>query len=252
MRVKNGSIFLLFCIFLACSPKAKTTQILDFGTFRLTTPTDWHIINRQGTDSYIGGLTNGSDSCWVDYGREDVEFPHYSSYWYRLSGDTVNGFPAVFSIPDSLQLGDVTMKIPNLANDDRFTISASKVKDLPTVLRICKSAIFRGSDSSTNPPLRELKYFDRTNADGKALFVANCQACHTMRGQVEGPRIQDLIVTRNADWLYRFFTDKGFRARDHFHQEMKKAFNDVDCAEIDHLTKPEAVALFYYIKSQPK
>jgi hypothetical protein len=252
MEIKNYSILLLFSLFLACSRKAKTKQILDFGAFKLTTPADWHIVKKQGTDSYVGGLTNGSDSCWFDYGRYDVELPNDSGYWYRLSEDTVNGFPAVFSVPDSLQRGEVTMKIPRLANGDRFTLSASRVQDLPTVLGICKSAVFRGSDSSTNPPLGELKHFDRTNADGKALFVANCQACHTMRGQVEGPRIQDLIVTRNVDWLYRFFTDKSVRASDHFHQEMKKVFDGVDCVEIDHMTKPEAVALFYYIKSQPK
>ncbi|MBN9385450.1 MAG: c-type cytochrome [Chitinophagaceae bacterium] len=206
--MKKGSILILVSLFVACSSKEKTMHVLDFGIFKLRAPTDWHIVKKQGTDSYVGGLTNGSDSCWFDYGRYDVEFPNDSGYWCRFSEDTVNGFPAVFSIPDSSQPGDVTMKIPGLASSDRFTIWASKVMDIPTVLRIYKSTMFRGSDSSTNPPLKEVKYFDRTNADGKMLFVANCQACHTMRGQVDGPRIQDLIVMRNAEWLHRFFTDK--------------------------------------------
>jgi len=227
-------------------------QVLDFGTFRLTTPADWHIIKRQGIDSYVGGLTNGTDSCWFDYGIYDVEFPNEAGYWYRLWEDTVNGFPAIFSVPDSLQRGDVVMKIPELASGHRFTIWASKVTDQPTILRIYKSAMFPGSDSSKNPPLMEDRYFDRTNADGKMLFVASCQACHMMKGQFDGPKLQELITPRSADWLYRFFTDKGLRTSDHFHQEMKKAFNGIDCVEMDHMTKPQSVALFYYIKSQPK
>lgn len=250
--MKNGPILILLSLFAACSPKAETMQVLDFGAFKLTTPMDWHIIKKQGIDSYVGGLTNGLDTCWFDYGRYGVEFPHDSGYWYRLSEDTVNGFPAVFSVPDSLQPGHVIMKIPRLASGNQFTIWASKVIDIPTVLRIYKSSMFRGSDSSINPPLKETRYFDRTNADGKSLFVTNCQACHSMKGQIEGPRIQDLIVSRNADWLYRFFTDKELRAHDRFHQEMKKTFNDVECVEIDHMTKAEAVALFYYIKSLQK
>lgn len=250
--MKNCSILLLIGLFLACLPKPKTTQVLDFGEFKLRTPMGWRIIKKQSTDSYVGGLTNGTDSSWFDYGRYDVELSNNYGHWHRLSDDTVNGFPAVFSVPDPLQAGDVTMKIPELASGLRFTIWTSKVKDLSAVLGIYKSVIFRGSDSSANPPLKELKYFDRTNADGKALFVANCQACHTIRGQVEGPRLQDLIATRNANWLYGFFTDKGLRAGDLLHQEMKKAFHNVDCVEIDDMTRSQAVALFYYIKSQPK
>jgi hypothetical protein len=252
MRIKNGSILLLFNLVLACSPNARTKQVLDFGAFRLTTPTNWHIVKMRGIDSYVGGLTNGLDSCWFDYGRYDVEFPNDSSYWLRLSEDTVNGFPAVFSICDSLQLGVVIMKIPSLADGNRFTISASRVKDLPTVLEIYKSAIFRGSDSSTNPPLKELKYFDSTNADGKTIFVSDCQACHLIMKHDDGPRIQDLIASRNPVWLYRFFTDKEMRARDRFHQAMKKAFNGVECVQKDDMTKSQAVALYYYFKCQPQ
>ena len=100
MKVKNELILLLFSLFVGCSPEVKKTQVLDFGAFKLTTPTDWHIIKRQGTDSYVGGLTNGLDSCRFDYGRYDVEFDNDHGYEYLLSEGTVNGFPAVFSVPD--------------------------------------------------------------------------------------------------------------------------------------------------------
>src|SRR6185437_7634278 len=136
MRMKNSSILLLLSLFFACSPKPKRTQVLDFGVLKLTTPTAWHIVKRRGTDSYVSGLTNGSVSCWFDYGRYDVELLNDSNYWYRFSEDTVNGFPAIFSVPDSLHLGDVSMKIPRLASGDRFAIWASKVNDLSTVLAI--------------------------------------------------------------------------------------------------------------------
>ncbi|WP_431216137.1 c-type cytochrome [Puia sp. P3] len=218
----------------------------------MKTPMGWHIVKKSGIDSYVGGLTNGSDSLWFDYGRYDVDLSNESRAWYRWSEDTVNGFPAIISLPDKPGQGEVTMKIPGLTDGNRLTIWASNVKDRETVLQIFKSAIFAGSDSSRNPPLGDSKHFRRTNVDGKALFVADCESCHQLRGRVEGPKIQDLIAAKDANWLYRFFTDEDLRATDSSHQRLKRAFNNTECIKIKNMTEPDAVALFYYIKSQTR
>ena len=249
--MKAPLILVLLTSVFACTSRVKTLRALDFGPFELGAPKDWRMLKKQGDHNYTGGLTNGADTCWIDYGRYNVEFPTDSGYRRWLTEDTVSGFRAIFSVPDSGQQGFVSMMIPSLSNGDRFVIWASKVKDRSTVLQIYKSAIFPGSDTAVNPPLADVKHFEPTNEDGKALFVVKCQVCHPMWHIVDGPRIQELIATRNAEWLYRFFTDRTFRANNRFHQLMKKDFGNVECIEMPTMTKSEAIALFYYIKSLP-
>ena len=38
---------------------------------------------------------------------------------------------------------------------------------------------------------------------------------------------------------------------DSFHQKMKRAFDNPECPEFKNLTKEQAVALVYYVESQP-
>lgn len=247
--MKIGVVATLIALAVACKPRSKTLQVLDFGPFTLKAPANWSIVNRQSMDSYAGGLTNGADSLWFDYGRYDVKLTTDSGYWYRLSEDTVSGFRAVFSVPESWQRGEISMKIPTL-NGKRFTMWGSNVKDTATILAIFKSAMFAGSDSSANPPLPPVGNFERTNVDGDSYFIAECRVCHGLR-HVDGPRLRDFVDTRSADWLYRFFTDSAFRAKDKLHQSWKRQFNNMECPEIRTMTREDAVAVYYYIKSQP-
>ena len=246
--MKLSLILLLLITVLSCRPSVKKLQVLDFGPFSIKTPDGWSKVKRQGTDSYYGGLTNGKDSLWFDYGRYDADLTSDSGYWYRLEKDTVNGFPAEFSLPDLLGQGSISMLIPKLADGNRFTIWASKVKDSATILHIYKSVLFAGSDTSTNPPLTDSKFIERTNINGKTVFVANCVKCHTLAGNVDGPKLQDMIATRSTDWLYRFFTKRKQMEKDAFHEKLKSAFNNYECPEFKNLTKEDIVALDYYIE----
>lgn len=241
---------MLLAFVLGCTSRGKHAQVLDFGAFTVKTPGGWSIVKRQGVDSYVGGLANGTDSLWFDYGLYDVHLTTDSGYWYRLTEDTVNSLRAVFSVPEAWQRGDLSIKIPSVRNGNCFTMSGLKVRDQATVLQIYKSLMFAGSDSSKNPRLKDVSSFERTNADGDSLFMVNCLACHRLNEIVEAPSLQDLLGYRDADWLYRFFTDQNFRAKDGLHQQLKRAFNNRECIMLDKLTKEDAVALFYYIRSQ--
>jgi hypothetical protein len=243
---------LLAVVFFACASRTKPLQVLDFGVFKIKAPADWHMVKKQGVDSYVGGLYNGQDSIWFDCGRYDVDLDVDSVHWMRLAEDTVNGFPAVVSIPDSLQQGVVSMKIPALRESGRFTIWASKVKDLATVLRIYKSVVFKGSDTSANRALVDVSRFAQTNVDGKALFQAECASCHPVKGRYDGPTIRGFLGNRDADWLHAFFTDSSFRAHDKLHQKYLQVYNNVDCAAFGNMTREDAIALFYFIKLQPR
>jgi hypothetical protein len=87
---------LLSIFYFSCTGRPKALKDLDFGVFRVKTPVDWKKVKTQGLDSYMGGLTNGMDSLWFDYGLYDVDLTNDSGYWYRVSEDTVNGDPAIF------------------------------------------------------------------------------------------------------------------------------------------------------------
>ena len=43
-------------------------KTIDFNAFTLDTPSDWTRFDQQGTDTFIGGLTNGNDTLYFDYG----------------------------------------------------------------------------------------------------------------------------------------------------------------------------------------
>jgi hypothetical protein len=248
MKLRLISIILI--VALSCTSRTKTWQVLDFGTFSLKTPTGWSIVKRQGTDSYFGGLTDGKDSLWFDYGRYDVDLIGDAGFWYRMARDTVNGFPAIFSLPDLLVHGDISMHVPKLTDGNRFTIWAAKVKDSATVLHIYKSVLFMGSDTSRNPPLALSKYFDRTNANGGTVFMSNCARCHSLFKNVEGPRLQDMMAMRSTDWLYLFFTQRKQMGKVTFHEKFKNEFNNLECPEFKNLTKEDIVALEYYVEFQ--
>jgi hypothetical protein len=165
-----------------------------------------------------------------------------------MAKDTVNGFSALLSIPDSFDRGTISMKIPRLANGARLTIWARNVRDRLTVLQIYKSVLFAGSDTSRNPPLADSKFLDRTNVEGTTVFLNNCAKCHSLSKDMEGPRLQDLMAMRSMDWIYRFFVDSKQIAGDTIHEKLKKAFNNLECPEFKNLTRADIVGVVYYIE----
>ena len=86
------SISILLLIF-SCEQKEYKT--IDFGQFEITIPENWNKYERNGIDSYIGGIiTDTNDSLNFDFG------------WYSM--DLIkNDFPMVY---DSLGLAELTKK----------------------------------------------------------------------------------------------------------------------------------------------
>lgn len=88
-------IVLLFLLpVYACKEARPDYHILDFGVFKLVTPGDWSIFKEKGIDSYVGGLTNGKDSLWFDYGWYSAEleldnYPDTGSLYARADRKSV-------------------------------------------------------------------------------------------------------------------------------------------------------------------
>ena len=67
------SIVIFTTIFNSCDNEdpfvIENAKTINFQSFRLDVPQDWFDFEQQGIDSYVGGLTNMTDTLYFDYGR---------------------------------------------------------------------------------------------------------------------------------------------------------------------------------------
>jgi hypothetical protein len=128
----------------SCKTKTPTTnwQTLDFGSFKLKTPFGWTKIEKRGIDSYFGGLTNGKDTLWFDYGEYSVDLTGDETFSHLYAKDTINGLPARIMIPETAGKGYISMYIPRVSNEDKFTIWGDNILKTDTILKIYKSVTF--------------------------------------------------------------------------------------------------------------
>lgn len=128
---------------ISCSTKTTAWQNLDFGSFGLQTPPGWTKIEKDGIDSYFGGLTNQQDTLWFDYGDYAVDLNGEKGYSYQYMVDTVDGLFASIKIPDSIGKGYLSMYIPKVTKESKFTIWGSNIREPETVVKIYKSIAFK-------------------------------------------------------------------------------------------------------------
>ena len=246
MRLRLISILL----FLTASCKTNTSEwkTLDFGVFKLKTPQGWTILKEQGIDSYFGGLTNGKDSLWFDYGWYSVDLSGENSYKQHFAKDTVNGFPARIMKPDTAGKGYISMFIPKVTDKNKFTIWGTNIQETDIILKIYKSIIFKNSDTLINPPLTNSKFIYSTHGNGKTLFNQNCAGCHSINNKLTGPALNDLILQRNNDWLYTFLTNRKNVLKDSLYKTLSKKY-EFHCMEFPDLTKEDVELISDYIKN---
>lgn len=238
---------LLFWV-LACKTEIQNNQILDFGVFKLTTPAGWKIVKKQGIDSYYGGLTNGKDSLWFDYGWYSSELDDETTFKHHFAEDTVNGLEAMVMKPDTNGKGYISMHIPIVKGRDKFTIWGENIKETEVILKIYKSIVFENSDTTSNPSLTASKFIYSERGSGKTLFSNNCASCHAINKILSGPALYDLMQKRNSDWLFTFLTDRKHVVKDSLYYSMLKAY-DFKCTEFEMFTKKEVELISEYIKN---
>jgi hypothetical protein len=68
MKLRN-TILLIVISAGYCLGQTGKDSVVSFGAFSLRVPPNWKTIKQQGIDSYVGGLTNGTDTLQFDYGR---------------------------------------------------------------------------------------------------------------------------------------------------------------------------------------
>lgn len=250
--MKKIGFILLFFTFISCNEKQNSSGIIthDFRAFKVTTSLHWQPFKIQGIDSYVGGLTNGSDTLIFDYGWYSPEVGDISDGEHLYATDTINGLLAVIQIPKAEGHGSISMNISGLKNKNRFFIGGHHLKNTKEILTIFKSILFPESDTSMNKPLTLTKFSANKIISGKRIFETYCASCHSRYHRLSGPALsEELLTYRNEEWLYKFFTDKSSLPDDSIRILHKKEFNSNCISLKSYLSDVEINNIISYIKS---
>lgn len=243
-------IIIIVIVTVSCKSKPSNDwQTLDFGAFKLKTPKGWSIVKEQGIDSYAGGLTNGKDSLFFDYGWYSAEIDDREHERHLYAQDTINGLIGILQIPKVEGDGYIVMSIPHVTKENKFDIAGTNIKGTDTILKIYKSITFKNSDTTKNSQLTRSKFKEFPFGSGRTLFYTYCQSCHAINKNVEGPLIGNLVESRSIDWIYRFLTNRKTVASDSIYQARVKIYG-VRCAEYTDLSKQDVEQIIGYIKGQ--
>lgn len=246
----SSLILLILLPVAACREEQLDYHKLDLGVFQLITPGDWESFKENGIDSYVGGLTNGQDTLWFDYGWYSQQIGDYPDSNSLYAQATVNGLEAMFQISKNKQAASVAMSIPAVTKKDRFFISGERLFNPEAVIAMLKTITFKVSDTTKNSNL-VFTAFDRYGGRSGAYILNNyCTSCHHRLRDAVGPALnQELIVQRSDDWLIQFFTDRKQVAGDSLLLSRKKQFGDQDCILLNELSPSEIQRLIDYIRN---
>ncbi|WP_158618127.1 c-type cytochrome [Chitinophaga lutea] len=246
--MRGLSLIVILLSILACGTSKKELHpewnTLHFGAFKIKAPPGWQIFRKNGADSYVGGLAKGLDTLWFDYGLYGVDLEEEIPVPLRFARDTVNGLIAHITIPENAGRDYISMVVPRVRKDTRFTIYGKGTLPVDTILRIFKSVTFETSDTTVNPALSPTK-FSTMEQSGKSLLRANCLSCHSTKKHLTGPPLGDILLRRSDAWICGYLRnglpEDSLRRR--------RELNDgLSCARFPHLSCDEIALMLEYIR----
>jgi hypothetical protein len=218
---------------------------LDFGAFTLKVPKGWTQFAKEGIDSYIGGFTNGKDTLQFEYGdyRDKLSDDGIPSRLY--ASDTIDGFPAIVSIPKEDKRGLVEMLIGD--EDAQKLYIGGYTSDIPAALAIFESVhISTGDPTKTHPltPDRFCPGRPPSATEGYSLFRANCSSCHNKYKVIIGPALlPDYIKQKGEKWLTNWLGHDPVVPNDS---------NQMYCLRAPLMDKQQLASLVNYLKASPR
>lgn len=238
-------VILLLLSVAACEAPEASDKTLDFVSFQLTTPSGWAKISQKGTDSYIGGLTNGQDTLWFDHGMYGVGFPVDDEAFTHAVEDTVNGIEAFIASTDTPATGIMYMHIVKGRLDDQFTMWGEKIKDSKTAFAIFKSLRFSDSDTLKNPLLTSNRFvkFEQTR---RGLYKTTCATCHGITKKLGGPPLNQVIPLRSSSWIYTYLTNRDRIEKDSLQKELLQEYR-LSCSQYPEFTQARFDSIYNYI-----
>ncbi|HEV7381576.1 MAG TPA: hypothetical protein VGN64_17380 [Dyadobacter sp.] len=111
------------CVILACTKEEPRSEweTFDFTTFSLEAPSTWKPFTSQGYDSKVGGVTNGKDTLFYDYGMYSNRFTTETSQTHVITEIDRQGYPTRMVKPKKPGNGVIGIYY-NLGNTFRLTL----------------------------------------------------------------------------------------------------------------------------------
>lgn len=240
------SIFLFIFTPLLISGCRNHTEkkLLDFNSFSIEVPYDWTKFELQGIDSFIGGITNGTDTLIFDYGKYSYSFEHEEPELHNYSLDTVDGKPALIIRPVAPGKGLLGIYIEKAKGDNRFNLIGRNVENENTVLNIFKSIRFENSDSSNISEnfAENFEPYTQMKRNGK-VFETNCACCHANNEKLmNGPGLLVMTKTSFDLWMTDTLplpdsTMMEFVAGPSFHRNLGKEYTTEELSILREMFK---------------
>ncbi len=99
----------------------KNSHTIDLGRFSVITPVAFKYVKLEGVDSFVGLITDGTDSLSFDFGWYSNDL---TSQDYHLTVEQINGRKAVIGYSSTL---GTAVHFPNLADDNSLTFHAGRM-----------------------------------------------------------------------------------------------------------------------------
>lgn len=121
-------------------PDCHTIQL---GAFSIETPKKYRYIRRKGYDSYIGEITNLTDTLYFDYGMYSYNFQDETSLEHIFANEMVDGKKAILVRPKRRGRGLTGIYFKNAENSNRLVISGYDLKNEETAISMFKTIKFK-------------------------------------------------------------------------------------------------------------
>ena len=234
----------------ACSTRSTDWTTLDYGSFKIKTPPGWTKFIDKGIDSYVGGLTNGKDTLWFDYGWYSAEIDDEGAAQHLYCQDTINGILATIQIPKIDGHGSIRLSFSQLDEKNKFSLGGDNIPMTDTILKIFKSVVFKKSDTSRNKPLTLSKFKNYSFGFGNSLFKANCSGCHHPTRLGTGPALKDAFQRRTNQWVYLFLTNRNSIPPNSLMSRQKPNEFQTTCNRFPDLTQAQVDQIISYVKDK--
>ncbi|MEO9474103.1 MAG: hypothetical protein ABJG41_01160 [Cyclobacteriaceae bacterium] len=135
------------------------SHIIELGRFSLLTPNNFKYVEQEGIDSFVGLITDGTDSIEFDFGWYSNDL---TSEDYNLSNERINGRQAVTGFSNTY---GTAVHFPNLRDNNSLTVYSETLTEEEAL------NIFRTIKIANTDTTRWISPIQQSNSDDFNKFL---------------------------------------------------------------------------------